>query len=208
MPAKFNYEWPSNLIYDIFGDDELCKNPPKDIMPSIEYALFQLGISRDPRYVEFIRLRYKDKLSYNEIGMCVNLTTETIRKHMLKAIRYFRSPKISGYIKYGIEGFIKHQIKETIRFSYQQGYHNGVNDCKDNNSDPDFIKVLLSQDILHLDLSVRAYHCLKRRGVCTVQDILKFDKDDLLRTRNMGIKTYNEIISKLEEIGVNCDHLK
>ena len=147
-------------------------------------------------------MRYKDKLTLRELGDRFGTSNQMIYYQMNKVLIQMRRHRpYSCYIRYGIEGFIKHQIEMSTKAAYEQGYIATIGDLENN-------AAALSQDIINLDLSVRAFNCLKRRGVCTVQDILKFDKDDLLRTRNMGIKSYNEIISKMEEIGVNCDHLK
>jgi hypothetical protein len=53
-----------------------------------------------------------------------------------------------------------------------------------------------------LNLSVRAYNCLKRNGLMTVGQILAKSEDELLALRNFGRKSYDELIDKLIEIGV------
>lgn len=53
-----------------------------------------------------------------------------------------------------------------------------------------------------LDISVRAYNCLKRHGVSTVGDLSKMTKEDLLKVRNLGQRNYDEIIQKLNNIGI------
>lgn len=44
-----------------------------------------------------------------------------------------------------------------------------------------------------LNLSVRASNCLEKIGINTVEDLLKYSKADLLNTRNIGLKTIQEI---------------
>jgi DNA-directed RNA polymerase subunit alpha len=66
--------------------------------------------------------------------------------------------------------------------------------------------VALSDDkyntpIEDLDLSVRAYNCLKRSGLMTVRDILMKSEDELLALRNFGRKSYDELKAKLVERG-------
>ena len=53
-----------------------------------------------------------------------------------------------------------------------------------------------------LELSVRPYNCLKRAGKRTLRDIADMTEDDLLRVRNLGRKSAEEVISLLKNYGV------
>lgn len=53
-----------------------------------------------------------------------------------------------------------------------------------------------------LDLSVRSYNCLKRNGLKTVQDLCNMKESELMTVRNLGKKSYKEIIDKLENMGL------
>ena len=55
--------------------------------------------------------------------------------------------------------------------------------------------------IEQLNLSVRAYNCLKRSGLMTVGQVLEKSEDDLLALRNFGRKSYDELRAKLIEMG-------
>ncbi len=55
--------------------------------------------------------------------------------------------------------------------------------------------------IEELDLSVRAYNCLKRSGLMTVGQVLEKSEDELLTLRNFGQKSYDELKAKLSELG-------
>lgn len=54
-----------------------------------------------------------------------------------------------------------------------------------------------------IELSVRAYNCLKRSGYFWLDDIKSLTKDDLLRIRNLGTLTLNEIVTKLSCFGID-----
>lgn len=58
-----------------------------------------------------------------------------------------------------------------------------------------------------MDLSVRAYNVLKRAGLNTAKDIAELDYFQILRIRNIGKHTYNEVIEKLEALGYNTKAL-
>jgi DNA-directed RNA polymerase subunit alpha len=53
-----------------------------------------------------------------------------------------------------------------------------------------------------MDLSVRSYNCLKRAGIHTVEDLTKKTEDDMLKVRNLGKKSLDEVILKLESLGL------
>ena len=59
-----------------------------------------------------------------------------------------------------------------------------------------------------MDLSVRAYNVLKRAGLKTAQDIAELDYTQILRIRNIGKHTYDEIVSKMEALGYNTEKMK
>ena len=60
---------------------------------------------------------------------------------------------------------------------------------------------LMELPIEEMDLSVRSYNCLKRAGVNTIQDLLKKSRSDMFKVRNLGAKSVEEVIQKLEGYG-------
>ncbi len=60
---------------------------------------------------------------------------------------------------------------------------------------------LMELPIEEMDLSVRSYNCLKRAGLNTIQDLLKKSKSDRFKVRNLGAKSVEEVINKLESYG-------
>lgn len=61
---------------------------------------------------------------------------------------------------------------------------------------------VLSMSIDDMDLSVRSYNCLKRAGINTVEDLIKKSKEDMIKVRNMGSKSIDEVVKKLAELGL------
>ena len=59
----------------------------------------------------------------------------------------------------------------------------------------------LEMSIDDMELSVRSYNCLKRAGINTIEDLTKRSKDDMLKVRNLGLKSLEEVIKKLESYG-------
>ena len=60
---------------------------------------------------------------------------------------------------------------------------------------------ILEMTIEEMDLSVRSYNCLKRANIHTVEDLTKKTEDDMLKVRNLGKKSLDEVIYKLESYG-------
>ena len=60
---------------------------------------------------------------------------------------------------------------------------------------------LMELPIEEMDLSVRSYNCLKRAGMNTIQDLLKKSRSDMFKVRNLGAKSVEEVIQKLESYG-------
>ena len=61
---------------------------------------------------------------------------------------------------------------------------------------------ILKMAIEEMDLSVRSYNCLKRANIHTVEDLTKKTEDDMLKVRNLGRKSLDEVIQKLESYGL------
>jgi DNA-directed RNA polymerase subunit alpha len=62
---------------------------------------------------------------------------------------------------------------------------------------------VLEMTIEELDLSVRSYNCLKRAGINTVQELTERTMDDMMKVRNLGKKSLEEVEQKLEALGLS-----
>ncbi|MFD2707269.1 DNA-directed RNA polymerase subunit alpha [Salibacterium lacus] len=61
---------------------------------------------------------------------------------------------------------------------------------------------VLEMTIEELDLSVRSYNCLKRAGINTVQELTQKSEEDMMKVRNLGRKSLEEVQEKLGELGL------
>ena len=61
---------------------------------------------------------------------------------------------------------------------------------------------VLEMNIDELELSVRSYNCLKRAGINTVEELCNRTADDMMRVRNLGRKSLEEVLAKLKELGL------
>ena len=62
---------------------------------------------------------------------------------------------------------------------------------------------LLETSIEELELSVRSFNCLKRAGISTVEDLTNRSENDMMKVRNLGKKSLDEVIAKLHSLGLN-----
>ncbi|MCR5177394.1 MAG: DNA-directed RNA polymerase subunit alpha [Lachnospiraceae bacterium] len=71
-------------------------------------------------------------------------------------------------------------------------------DREDNDKDK-----ALVMTIEELELSVRSFNCLKRAGINTVQELTNRTSDDMMKVRNLGRKSLDEVLAKLKELGLS-----
>ena len=72
-----------------------------------------------------------------------------------------------------------------------------ITDYDDEESDK-----VLEMNIDELELSVRSYNCLKRAQINTVEELVNKSEDEMMKVRNLGRKSLEEVIAKLEELGL------
>ena len=64
---------------------------------------------------------------------------------------------------------------------------------------------VLEMSIDELELSVRSYNCLKRAGINTVEELCNKTSDDMMKVRNLGRKSLEEVLAKLKELGLQLN---
>ena len=173
--------YPDNLLCDIFmGEWEFPR--PDDFDGSLEYVLHTLT-ERERRVLDF---RYKDGLTFEEIGKRECVTRERIRQIHAKSLRKLRCPDRLNYLKYGVAGVIARKTenaREAALASLQK---------------PDKPEDITLEE---LELSVRSYISLKRAGMNTLRDVSEMTFDELCRVRGMGKKSIAEICAALTNYG-------
>lgn len=76
-----------------------------------------------------------------------------------------------------------------------------IMDSKEESADD----MVLEMTIEELDLSVRAFNCLKRAGIDTVADLINKTQDDMMKVRNLGKKSLEEVMDKLQSLGFELE---
>lgn len=62
---------------------------------------------------------------------------------------------------------------------------------------------ILEKSIEELELSVRSFNCLKRAGISTVEDLASKTESDMMKVRNLGKKSLDEVVAKLHALGLD-----
>ena len=71
------------------------------------------------------------------------------------------------------------------------------------NQTEDSQKQSLAITIDELELSVRSYNCLKRAGINTVEELTTKTPDEMMKVRNLGKKSLDEVLEKLKELNLH-----
>jgi DNA-directed RNA polymerase subunit alpha len=69
--------------------------------------------------------------------------------------------------------------------------------------DEDNKEKVLEMTVEEMDLSVRSYNCLKRAGINTVEELIRKSEEEMMKVRNLGKKSLEEVQNKLRELGLS-----
>lgn len=189
--------YPLNLVLDILtGIDEY-----KEIyLKGLEMAIETLT-EREQKVIQY---RYQYNMTLEEAGKEFDVTRERIRQIEAKALRKLRQPGRKSLMK----AVSTRDMKEL-----EHKYHVLETECIRLTNEIDLIKdgeyfepiqnITQRQKItineLDLDISVRAYNCLRRANIMTLGEIADMTESELMKIRNIGKKTVEEIIKILDK---------
>lgn len=179
VQAMNKLPWPENLLRQLLLDeayDEWKSNIPPDFEASFQYIMEETLTERE-NYILYSFFR--DRIPMRIIGQRYGIQSERCRQIKNMALRKIRHPSRLKYITYGLAE-VERRKKEP----------------------PKEIPVI-QQPIEDLDFSVKAYNCLKRANVRSVEELTALSRFDLTKIRNMGIKTIAEIETKLKDKGLS-----
>ena len=190
---KLKYELNKNWRLDLFmeianGSSCVWDNEENDIESFID----DLIASLPPREKTIILARYSEKLTLEQAGDLIGCTRERVRQIEAKALRVMKSR--AREVRNG------KQLQEAMN-----EYNEKVEEIKRQTTELENLteqEKMEFHDIEDLNLSVRSYNCLRRAGVKTILDLTEMTEEDLIKVRNLGRKSYKEIVNKMEELGL------
>lgn len=157
-----------------------------------------------PREKKVIEMRYINFCILDDCAREFNITRERIRQIELKAIRKLSHPlRSDNYKMVSINEYheLEHKF-ELANMSLSEAYKK-IEQYKDELLD-DSIDTIVYADapyervkIDELELSVRSYNCLNRANIKYIDDLSKRNLEDLMKIRNLGKRSLNEITTKL-----------
>ena len=215
MLISSNRPYPYNLIEGVFHKYPfLSVEEPPDLKASVEYLLLSLF---DERKQKILHMRFKEGKTLQYVGDEVGISKDRVRQIEDKMLSILRKPKNSKIILNGIAAVMKDEINEAVRKAADSAYLRGYCESqkqlvssisRDLTAKNNSFGSLFAMTIDNLGLTVRSYNCLHRAGIETIEDLMQQDAKSLSQIRNLGVKSYKEIIEKLEMLGLNCEHLK
>lgn len=181
-----NGEWPINLYLQIFGIDaeHATDRDAHEIESGIMTALDTLTLKEKDILIQ----RYQNHLSLSKVGDIYELTRTRIGQIESRALRKMRHPSRVKYMLPKVEEPPKDEPNNTEEWDKES-----IGEMK----------------IEELDLSVRSFNCLRRASIYTVADTIRLFKDgSILRVRNLGRRSADEIYYKLTMLGIPASELK
>lgn len=142
--------------------------------------------------------RYAKHKTIEEIANAADLTAEKVSRIALKALKTLRSPKNIDKVRAISVTAHKTALREgnvVIENEIRDYYSYALSKI----TDPSLLSYITldNRPITELDLSTRAYNCLSRAGIYTIEQLRKMTNEDLLGIRNLGINSAHEIRDKL-----------
>lgn len=206
-------KYPQNLIMEIEKNyNDRLKVLSRDDLPiRIDERGFPnyLAKNLDSRTYQIMLERYEEGHTLQYIGKQHNLTVERIRQIIAKTLCVLSHPskiKEISMIPYSV-----HEVRLRELKILEGKYNDLLSVLRETFKNSEAREVLESCllkntgakniDIEDLDLSVRAYNSLKRAGYDTVNDIIDAGSDKLVKTRNLGKRCFDEVVSKISELG-------
>ena len=198
------------------GDDLEILNPEWHIATLGEGAklVMELTFDKGRGYVP----AEKNKLALVEKNDITTLPVDSIYTPVLKAnygVDNTRVGQITDYDKLTIEVWTDGTIsaQEALSLSARvltEHLNLFVNLCDEAaeteimvENDEKGKEKVLEMTIEELDFSVRSFNCLKRAGINTVEDLINTSEEDMMKVRNLGRKSLEEVIGKLEAMGLS-----
>lgn len=204
-------EYPENLLDDI--GLEIYQKCSEE---TIENVLGNLQSFLSLRLETCITLRYKNYLTFEEISKIDGTTKERIRqlcreallkiKHALlryeEAEREKRKLEEIRDIALREEQELTEYREKAFAFLKEHGKYGSEQELAFGKVNAYRKPTIEDVKLEELDLTVRSYNCLRRAGVESIKDICEMTENELMKVRNLGRKSFKEIINKLEERGL------
>ena len=200
IPKGAETPWPYNLLDEVICDRwESVLNTDQEA--GLEHALSTLTEREQQAIAEY----FGNGGTLESTAKLWNVTKERARQIIEKAVRKLRHPMRFKIIKYGMEGWNRRKAieQEDLMLDEQEAMLIHRRAIVEQLLD-EKVERYTGTTIEEMQLSVRTYNCLGRAGIRTLNDLMKYTKENgysgLCRIRNLGRKSLSEIFRKMEEL--------
>lgn len=198
IPDGIRGMWPYNLAEEVSGKSKGSEEAEAFVRRTYAPGLLEEVENLDDRQKLVITLRYRSRLTLEDVAKELHVTRERVRQIEAKSIRILRSREsLNHWLLVPMERLLEAQ-KERDELKLKLITSGRTEELK---PEPK----LKSVGIDEMDLSVRAYNCLRRAGIDTLADLRKMNREDLMKVRNMGRKSLEDIITKAKEYGITIE---
>lgn len=195
-------KYPYNLLREIFLGEQ-AEKLPNDSGMALEYVITD---SLTEREALFLRMRYRENMTYTAIGAANDLSRGRAREIVVKAVHKLRHFSRKKYIEIGMQklvAFIKESERAMCESRYEKRIHQlekEIAELRHEKYAPDAAEIY-NAGIEIFDLTVRTFNVLCRNGLRKVGDIIEADPEKIIRFRNLGAKSFEELVEVLKEYG-------
>lgn len=213
-------EGPCNVTADSIKCDSEVEilNPDMHIATLGEGAKLNMEITLDRGRGYISAEKNKASMSQNIIGI---LPVDSIYTPVLKVnytVENTRVGQITDYDKLTLDvwtnGVISAQEAVSLAAKVLTEHLNLFVNLSEKGSSTEIMvekddkgkEKVLEMTIEELDLSVRSFNCLKRAGINTVEDLINKSEDDMMKVRNLGRKSLEEVVEKLTSLGFSLQN--
>jgi len=193
--------YPLNIV-DVLFDEKI----PNVYLQGVLHALATLT----EREQKVLSLRYKDGFTLEKTAKALNITRERVRQIEAKAMRKMRHPSRIELMKAVPFAELHEAEKKYAALKEQHELLVRAFELINNKATtPEEVRTLaegavwMRTDISELDFSCRTYNCLKRAGKNTLKDLAEMTEEDLRSVRNLGHKSFDEVVYILKDQGLN-----
>jgi hypothetical protein len=159
-----------------------------------------------------LELRFRYALTFENVGKLLYISRERVRQLEVKALRKLRLPARFSLLSAEGTASLLSTAQSTIEKLTQENEFlrslgtvtSGVDEALQVETDAGH-KSILNMSIDDMGLSIRSSNCLHRANCHTVGDIMKRGWARLRNVRNLGAKSFNEVISKLDSLNLHLE---
>ena len=224
--AKLNTDGPKTVLIDMTGPCEVTAgnikadadieilNPELHIATLSEGARFYMEISFD-RGRGYVSQDKNKQMNSPIIGVIYTDSIYTPVYNVNYTVDKTRVGSVTDYDKLTLDvttnGVISAREAVSLGAKILNEHHNLFANLSEDTKGTQLMvesketvkEKALEMTIEELDMSVRSFNCLKRAGINTVEDLISKTEDDMIKVRNLGKKSLEEVIAKLHSLGLD-----